>query len=444
MTVLGAALLLVPTPSKAQLSSFWGNWLTDLLPDPVVRQYLERQVPLHPLYAPPVLLPGNLVEVGSARPNILLVVLESTRSDLLSAYSGKPSLSPFLDELATQSIVVDQMYTTVSHTTKALVGILCGMKAFPSMKAVEARPGGLPVPCLPRLLQQAGYTSGFFQSASNFERRTGLLQNMGFEQYFVPGPEQCKGFTQVGYLGWEERILRKPASTWMAQVHKPFFATVLTLSTHHPYDSAGTGPATAQSNAREHYDAAVRYVDEQVRGLFQDLKDAGVLENTIVLLMGDHGEAFDDHSGFRQHDSVPYDEVMRVPMLIYGPKFFQPRRLGGLRQHTDVVPTVLELAKQGWDGLMPGSSLLSTPGHEAIVASCWYPHTCLSLRSGNLSFVFHYGHVPLEVYDLAADPGQRHDIAPSFEPALRERAIDLMLGELASIEHYYRAASGGP
>ena len=124
-------------------------------------------------------------------------------------------------------------------------------------------------------------------------------------------------------------------------------------------------------------------------------------------------------------------------MMIHAPGRIAPGRLGGLRQHTDLVPTVLELAQLPWKGLLPGASLLSSPGHDRLVTSCWYPAECMTLRQGDLAFVFHFGRIPLEVFDLRQDPTQQHDIASRFDDQTKEAAIDAMLNELASIQVYY-------
>jgi arylsulfatase A-like enzyme len=444
MTLTGASLVLVPEPHHVKLAPLSGNWITDLLPDPALESYLARRVQPYPVYSPPVLdlARGDAVVV---RPNFLFVVLESTRTDLSTTYTGKPSLTPFLDELAAKSLVVDNAYTTVSHTTKALVGILCGTKPAPMMENIEAKPGGLPATCLPKLLREAGYSSGYFQAAGNFEYRRDLVANIGFDHAFIPDPKQAAGFARVGYLGWEERVMMSPALEWMAGAQRPFLATLLTLSTHHPYESAGSGRAPKEHTARRaYYDRAVAYVDNELRLLFQQLEQRKILDNTIVFIVGDHGEAFGERNGFLQHDRVPYEEVARTPLLIYAPELISPGRIAGLRQHTDILPTALELAHLPWRGLLPGRSLLSSPGHNLVISSCWYAAACLSLRTGDLSFVFHFGRIPLEIFDLRQDPGQQHDISAQFDEALKEQAIDMMLAESVSYQRYYAtAASGG-
>jgi arylsulfatase A-like enzyme len=437
MTVVGAGLMVVPGPSNVRLRSLASNWVIDLLPETAVDQYMERPVAPYPMYVAPT------VEVVAGaeppqRPNFLLLVLESTGIAPFTSYTQGPSRSPFIDELASKSLLVDHAYTTVSHTTKALVGLICGMKAIPTMQADEAGPWGLPLHCLPKLLHKAGYRTGFFQSAGNFEHRIEMLSNMGFQAALVPGQSAAKPRgTKSGYLGWDERVMIAPAVEWMASSKQPFFATMLTLSTHHPYESQGSGPSPTPAARQSYYDRALGHVDQEIRLLFEQLQSRGLLDNTVVFVVGDHGEAFGEHAGFFMHDRVPYEEVIRTPMMIHAPGRIAPGHLGGLRQHTDLVPTVLELAQLPWKGLLPGASLLSSPGHDRLVTSCWYPAECMTLRQGDLAFVFHFGRIPLEVFDLRQDPAQQHDVASRFDDQTKEAAIDVMLNELASVQVYY-------
>jgi arylsulfatase A-like enzyme len=439
MTVVGAGAMLVPSPGNVRLRSLASNWVIDLLPEAAVDQYMERPVSPYQMYVAPTL--EQVPSLDAKRPNFLLLILESTGVAPFSSYTRGTSRSPFIDELAAQSLIVEHAYTTVSHTTKALVGLICGMKAIPTMKADEAGPWGLPLNCLPKLLHQVGYRSGFFQPAGNFEHRIQMLKNMGFQVALVPGQTAAKPQARkAGYLGWDERVMMAPAVDWMASSPQPFFAAMLTLSTHHPYESQGSGPSPSPAERQGYYDRALAHVDQEIRLLFEQLKGRGLLENTIVFIVGDHGEAFGEHSGFFMHDRVPYEEVTRTPLMIHAPGRVQPGRLGGLRQHTDVVPTILEMLQLPWKGLLPGTSLFNPAGHERLVTSCWYPAECMTLRQGDLAFVFHFGRIPLEVFDLSKDPMQQHDIAGQFDEPTKEAAIDIMLNELASIQVFYGSA----
>lgn len=437
-TLVGSVLMFLPAPDQPILGLLAHNLVVDVLPNPNLQQFEGRVVPTRRLYQKPHARFRDPAQRTSA-PNFLLIILESTRRDVLAAYGGNPKLSPFLNSLSKYSVVVDDLYTTISHTSKALVGIHCGMYPRFTMKLFETSPGGLPIRCLPSVLRDLGYESGFFQAAGNFENRETLTKNMGFGHVFVPSEEDAKGFSKSGYLGYEEAIWIKPALEWIRARKKPYFATVLTLATHHPYEAPTDPKPTGGFDSYQH---AALYVDQVVQKLMRQLAESGALKNTIVIVTADHGESFGDHFGFRQHDRVPYEEVDHVPLFMFAPeRLGKPRRIGGLRQHLDLMPTLLGLAGAVHDGQLPGMDLLSTDGHPFVVTGCWMLNGCLSLRREDTSYVFHFGRIPLQVFDLSKDPRQQHDIAGQVPLDSRETAIDFMLGTHVSAERVYQGGA---
>ena len=125
---------------------------------------------------------------------------------------------------------------------------------------------------------------------------------------------------------------------------------------------------------------AIRHQDAFVGALHKGLKEVGALEDTLLIILGDHGEAFGEHKIY-EHDAVPYEEVIWTPVLLSGPEWLgAPRRISGLRSHLDFLPTVLEILGAQWEGRLPGRSLFSSPGHEEIFVSCWNRGDCLTMR----------------------------------------------------------------
>jgi arylsulfatase A-like enzyme len=211
------------------------------------------------------------------------------------------------------------------------------------------------------------------------------------------------------------------------------------VTTHHPYHAPGEAAPADESTHFEGYRAAVRHTDRFAGELLAKLAAAGQLDDTLVFVLGDHGEAFGEHVR-RQHDVVPYEEAVRVPMMLAGPDWLgAPRRIGGLRHHVDLLPTLLELLGAEWQGRLPGRSLLTSDGHESVWSSCWYDNWCLAVRTGNLKYVFHYGRRPAEVFDLSRDPGERADLSATLPAALKEAIERKLLAERFSIDAHYRA-----
>ncbi len=372
---------------------------------------LERSA----FYAPPKINSP----VIQRTPNIVLLILESTRSEVLQDSDRPGSNGLFIDELASRSIVFSDTYVGVAHTSKALVTLLCGTYPSMQMQIVEASPSPLPLKCMPHLLRELGYRTRFMQTAKGeFENRHQLLKNVGFEAWQTREHLVAPGFEKVGYFGLDEFAMLEPALNWLEASEQPALLTLLTVTTHHPYQIPGSPPPDKKDDAHPHYRKAVKHVDRFLQAFHEQLANRGMLEDTMLIVVSDHGEAFGEH-GLMQHDSVPYEEVVRVPLMIHGPQWLgRPRVDSGLRHQIDLLPTVLELLGASWEGRLPGRSLLTTEGHPQVVSSCWYEDYCLSMREGPLKFVYHYGRRPTEVFDLQQDPGERRNIA---ELVSRER-----------------------
>lgn len=387
------------------------------------------------------------------RPNVLLLVLESVRHDVLGSYaatgSGAPSDTPHLDRIAREGWRFEKAYTTIPHTSKALVGIYCG--TFPRFETdiSEAVAGNLPLTCLPHLLASAGYASAHFQTPpGSFEDRLTFLSNVGFEHRFTQESIEGGNWTKLGYLGVDDRAMVAPAVDWMrrqSQQGQPFFASMLTIATHHPYVSPGNiQPVHDARQAREAYVRAVRDTDAVVGEVFAALRKHGLLDNTLVVITGDHGEAFAEH-GQIAHNGVGYEEGIRVPLILHGPILGKPRVVGGLRQHLDIVPTVLDAAGIRVSGKLPGRSLLHDPrGHSEVITACFYSDYCLvHVAADGGKVLFFHGKRSLEMYDLNADPAERVNLysAPMHAGALQRLGAAVRLKK--SYEMAYRSGRSG-
>ncbi|MCA9514156.1 MAG: LTA synthase family protein, partial [Myxococcales bacterium] len=326
------------------------------------------------------------------RPNVLIVVMESTRARSTTVYEPDLETTPELVALARRGAVVDTAYTTVTHTTKALTSILCGIYPILDTGSAEAGPEGLPVRCLPRILGKRGYRSAFFQPATaHFERRDRLVENLGFGR-LVAKEQLAPSYELSSYFGYEDDALVDPFLDWVRERQgKPFFATVLTLASHHKYNVPRSADRRifAEKPLLDDYLNAIHYTDRFLGKLLAGLDALGHRDDTVVIVVGDHGEGFDEH-GRRQHDTVIYEEGLRVPFVVAGPGIAPGSHVEGLRQLIDVAPTVLDLV--GVDVLSgyPGETVRAAAGHERVFASCWYRNRCMAMREGSRKTIYHF------------------------------------------------------
>lgn len=380
---------------------------------------------------PPVIstVPLHVDHEGSRSPfNVLIFVLEST-SRAATSLAGSAT-TPTLARLALEGYEAPQAYTVQTHTSKALVGIHCGQPSYPQFTGLEST-GVLLDRCLPELLSEGGYRTGFFQAPDlAFEARSSLARSLGFQHVEGGFEVDTTGFVKVNYLGYEDRVILEPALRWAGQSSQPWMMTVLTGTSHHPYITPELLSSGADLSAMdEHlmYAQSLRYTDALLHGLLEGLKQQGNLENTLVVVVGDHGEAFGQH-GLKHHDYVPYEEGVQVPLVLWGPGVLPPRAdatqartIPGLRQQLDLMPTVLDLL--GWkltQGQLPGQSLLSSSGHAQLWFSCVSANECMGMREGSRKILQRTWDSDVEVYDLSNDPTERENLAMTLSAQERQ------------------------
>jgi lipoteichoic acid synthase len=377
---------------------------------------------------------ASLAETAETKPrNVVMIFLESTRAQATTPYNEDLKTTPFLDELAEESLLAERAYAVVPHTSKALVATLCGVAPPLDTKNTESEPDVIPAQCLADMLKEHGYDTAYFQSATEkFERRRALVANAGYEDFFPVEVMDKEGFEPANYFGYEDDIMLEPSRRWLEENGDdgPFFTTYLTVTTHHDY----TVPSRygkkdfAEDETFNDYLNTVRYQDFFLRNLIEQYKDLGLYEDTVFIVMGDHGEAFGEHGRF-QHDNVIYNEGLRVPLLIHDPRNSEAARIEAPVNALDVLPTVAD--KLGYrirGGTYPGASVLDPPEDRTLVASCYHERTCLAAIEGDEKYIYHFGNRDEEFFDLSKDPHERENVIGERD---REEVEDLRYEVLA-------------
>lgn len=446
--IAGVLLSVVPMPNSLQDAGLAGAMVVELVkPAPdldrlyaAIPQSIIEQIPS---YSKPSVSNAQSPASTEARPNVVMVILESTGAAVVPPYSDPQVWSqlPAMAELAQESVVFDPVYSSVTHTSKALVGLLCG--TFPrSILDIREAVAGWPWPleCLPAMLEAAGYRTAFMQSAEEvFENRMVLVRNMGFTTAAFQETLLREPFQKLGYFSMEDRAMVEPALQWAQQGgEKPFFLTLLTSSAHHPYDVPGLPINRDPSKFPAYYRETLRQQDRFLGELMDGLENAGLKDDTIFIVVGDHGEAFGEHVGM-QHNWVPYEEVVRVPLLMRGPGVGPARRIQALSHHVDLMPTLLSLLSVSWEGGLPGRDLFDSAPHQRVWSSCWGSRTCAGLREGDLKVVYHFGFRPTQLFDLSEDPLELNNLARSVPEAEVHRLEQTLLAYLRATDHFWAA-----
>jgi arylsulfatase A-like enzyme len=379
------------------------------------------------------------VETPRTRPlNVVVVMLESVRADATTLYTPNLPTTPFLVELAKESLVVDDMYAVIPRTSAAWVAILAGR--YPGTREVvkdyaSRTPVAPLVSSLPAILRARGYASAFITPTSmTYENDSEVIGALGFQKVVIAKDIPAPVSGSVTPFGWEDRAALEPIRRWLderTQHGGPFLLAVMTNVGHYPYGLPGDYPTRHYPSRTPEHDSylnCVHYIDDYLRELVGLLRSRNLLESTLLIVLGDHGEEFQEHGGI-VHGFALYDEVLHIPMLMRLPQADAQRgHIKGLRQQIDVLPTIVEslgLRLQGPP--MAGRSLLSSPGHEALFFGTHLERSFLALREGSYKYLYDLSRDSIKVFDLKQDPGEHNDVRSNIPmSALSQTEVDLL------------------
>jgi lipoteichoic acid synthase len=382
--------------------------------------------------------------------NVVLIHLESTRAQSVTPYNEDLKTTPFLDELANNSLLAERAYVIVPRSSKASVVVNCGVEP-PLYQGPEFEPGSVPARCLADLLKEQGYHTVFFQSSSETMDNYGaVFNNFGYEEYYPSETMDKEGFEATNYFGYEDDIMLKPSERWLRE-HKdnPFLVEYMTGTGHDDYRCLGTHYGSenfAEDDLLSRYLNCLRLQDIFLQNLFDQYKKLGLYDNTIFVIFGDHGEGLGEHGRLLHGDTI-WDEGLRIPLIIHAPGWFESgQRVGGLSNEIDILPTVLEmLGYEVKNGKYPGYSLLhSLPEDRTLRFSCITSRKCLAGIKGNEKYIYHYDDQPDEVFDLSKDPLEKHNLAEEYSKEDLDKRREDLLSWRTQVNAQYggRAASG--
>lgn len=334
-------------------------------------------------------------------PGIVLVTIDTLRVDRVGAYGSRTVRTPALDRLASEGLRFDAAYATVPLTLPSHVSILSGQ--LPVEHTVRTNDGyQVPesVPLVAEALRGAGYRTAAFVGSAVLRASTGIAR--GFERF---DDETGKSGERPG------AVVVERAGDWLGGIGEaPFFLWVHLYDPHLPYDAPE--PFAGQYPGRP-YEAEVAYVDHCVGTLLARLNDAGLLGRATVVAVADHGEGLGDH-GERSHGVLLYDSTIHVPLLI--------RPAGGAAPSTTIArpvstaqvgPTVLALAGLPPRGVLP-DLFKQSGGLDPVSAETLYVAQQLGWSPTYAARIGHFKVIDAptaRLYDLAADPEERHDLA---------------------------------
>ena len=320
----------------------------------------------------------RIQESGDTRPNVVLIVIDTLRRDALGSLGNpRADVSPHLDRLGARGVVFERAHSTAPWTVPSTSSVLTGLLPPHHGKGIarEQDTAFLPgVRLLAEHFRAAGYATAMASNNPLIEPRAGVAR--GVDSY------DHRGLDDPQIFGGDR--VSAAAVEWLDHHRSPFFLYLHYFDPHYRYQAPppytrryvdarlaateGELPSAAQGNAvalrdrllgqirganpalsadelewlRALYDAEVHYVDRCIQRVLDHLRDQEQLENTIVVVTGDHGEEFLEHK-FLAHGHTLFEELLAVPLIVAGPGIV-PRREDQPVSLVDVAPTLVGLA----------------------------------------------------------------------------------------------------
>lgn len=421
------------------------------------------------------------------RPTIVIVAIDTLRPDHLGCYGYSFPTSPAIDRLAQRSVVFDRAFAAGIPTTPSFTTLLSGL--HPYHHGVVTHPGDY-LPESVQLLSQLARSVGYRTIACD----NMVVQSAGRGAWFARGYDHYSGFVYTPFGTQSADITDRALRLLARSTDQPTLLFVHYWDPHTPYGPRppfdtmhyrpGSGPGDlsdvrainpdyydailAEMNMRDvddyayvvaQYDGEISQVDEQVGRLIDGLQAGGTWDDTIVLLVSDHGEAFGEGGLYFDHHGL-YDGVTNLAMMMRLPDH-EGGRSSALVSNEDIVPTLCELADIGLpEYRLTGRSLVPLLDHPAttvrdqIVTTESSRQASIALRTATHKLIVPvtedasgqrlpdvYGRPrapePL-LYDLLTDPSEVHDVAGT-QP---DRAAS-MRAELDAWRAAALAATGG-
>jgi arylsulfatase A-like enzyme len=406
-------------------------------------------------------LPGK----GQKKPNILLFAIDSLLADHMSCYGYSRLTTPHIDRFAREGTLFERTYSPHVPTTPAYSSMLTGHDCFGTEVVALRHQGPLTpkVKTLAELCKKSGYTTtclgfGWNPASRGFDK---YIEFSGWGSWEAGRSPKAQNLNDVA----------QPEIDRLSAQDKPWFLMLRHMDPHSPYlppvpfdrmfyhgnetdpKNKSMQPVMNFKPFRDYfatwmppgisdkdyiiaqYDGALAYMDACIARIFTQLAALGILDDTIVVINGDHGETLYDHQCWFDHHGI-YDVTLHVPLIIRYPKKVPAgRRIGGYNQHKNLVPTLMELAGINTRRHFDGQSLMQlVRGEVPSFESEFYITECTWQRKHGwrtpqwklivaLEPDFHFA-PPVELYNLITDPHEDHNVAadnPDIVKTLRGR-----------------------
>lgn len=294
--------------------------------------------------------------------NVVILLLESFGAEFVGAAGAENSFTPFLDSIAAKSLNFNYGISNGKRSIEAIPAIYLSLPSWMEEAYITSPYADNKVTSLADILQKNNYETAFFHGATNGSMRfDSFTKQVGVNHYFGR-----KEYNNDKHFDGTWGILDEYFLPWsvqkMSNFKQPFFSTIFTLSSHHPYYIPENRKGKLKKGAHPLCET-IHYTDESLRIFFEEAQKQSWYENTIFVFMADHTPAAVDAK------YASSKEVFHIPILIFDPTAkLEPQSTDVYFQQIDLYPTLLDLLNIETDYYAFGNSYFSNK-NEAMSQS---------------------------------------------------------------------------
>lgn len=271
--------------------------------------------------------------LDTLRPNIILIIVESLTADVIEPLGGMPGITPQFTRLAEKGVLFDSLYATGDRTDKGVLGVLSGYPALPLTSTTKYPEKTRHLPMLPITLNAMGYHSSFLYGGDpDFANLRSYLVNAGFD-HLTSLDDFPSGFNTAKWGVRDEHLFER-AETELDTANQPFFKTILTLSSHEPFDVPRLLPVN-ESSEESLFLNSLHYADLCIGHFIDWCAQQVWWRSTVVILVADHGHRMPGNK------TLQVRERFRIPMLWLGGALSDPTVVHTIGSQTDIANTLL-------------------------------------------------------------------------------------------------------
>lgn len=341
--------------------------------------------------------------------NLVVIVLESVRwNSIFGAGVNTSEKYPVFEKLSREGMF-SKSYVSVPHSSKGYYSILTGLHAYPDIEIKEAmqlyRPSVIHELKKKRNMEAVAFSSLFLQ----FENMDGFLKSIGVSHAYAVSdisPLESHHQSNNSFGESDEHLFSSSVSHLkdITNKGKGFIALYFPFAAHYPYDC--TSHSTSQATIVK-YEECIMKTDTLIGEMLDKFDKSGILDSTLFVFVGDHGESFGEH-GLFIHNSSMHEEEVAVPLIFWANGKALPKNTPTKSHQTDIAPTIADFFGVTDSSLnIQGVSLLREQAKRVFFMSTFFDGLSSALVEPPHKYIYEYSHDTITKYNLEEDPQEK-------------------------------------